>query len=413
MANTPYTQQRSVQFRGPTTSENYNQRIEENYNDITLLYNRASLNESIVEDGYGRFMKDQFGILQMVENLESRVTALEADINTIVFYNDNQIDNTTFDSTSFAIAAVNQCQVDTLHGIITLPTVPTSSISKLSFVDNSGNTNIPASLGTSVVGAGADSGTATIDSSPPELAIARNIGSIWQRNVVVPSPVYGGAQLTLYISAPTDLFTVANANSIILHPFPAFSTDITDISYTTNTSPTMADSDGYVEFPAYYVNDNSSIGWTTAGSWNGNADTGAGFRVYYFDPTPITGLRIKLNQSNYYFDGSNYIYSYGASLIDLRYEKFLPTGQVMIRMDAPTGSVINSVNAVLPYIYNVSQATIPEVFSYKIVYETAYQSGIYTLTPVAESKRVWVLVTLSQTPAGGTPALSGLTLTYS
>lgn len=413
MPNTPFTQQRSVQFRGPTTSEDYNRRIEENYNDLTLLYNQSNLNQSIAQTEYTRFVKDLFGIERVLTDLESRITDLEADSSTIVFYHSDQVDNTRFNSTSFSIEPINICQLDASYGVITLPIVPSSSVSKLSFTDSNNNTSIPSTLETSVIGSGADSGTAIIDTSPPELAIARNVGSIWQRNVVLPAPVYGGAQLTLYIKAPVDLFTTPNSNTIQLNPFPAFSTDITNIAYTTIANPTLTESDGYTNFFSYYSGNTNSIGWTPPGAWSGDADISAGARTYYFNPQPITGLKIQMNQSNYYYDGTNYVYSYGASLIDLRYQKFLITGQTTIRMDAASDSVINTVTSVTPQIYNVNQAELPDIFSYQVIYETAYQSGIYTTTPVPDSLRVWIQITLNQTSGGGTPALSGMSITYS
>ena len=70
MPNTPYTKKRAVQFRGPTTSEDYNSRIEENYQDITLLYNQANLNQASINTGYTRFMKDQFAMSSLVNDLE-------------------------------------------------------------------------------------------------------------------------------------------------------------------------------------------------------------------------------------------------------------------------------------------------------------------------------------------------------
>ena len=415
MPNTPYTQQRAVQFRGPTTSDDYNKRVEENYEDLTLLYNQVNLTQSSVNSGYSRFMKDQFGILSLINDLENRVMALESNKKTFSFYRDDNIDNDLFVGTAYEIPKVNQCNLDTLYGTVTLPVVPTSSQSKLSFTDNNGNINIPSSLGTTVVGSGADNSQAIIDTSPPELAIARNIGSIWQRNVVTANPVYGGAQLTLYIAAPTGLFTTANSNSITINPFPAFSTDITEVAYTTNTSPTMSDSDGYLEFPAYYPSDPNSIGQTPPGSWVGDIDKRAGFRTYYFDPLPITGLRIGLSQSDYYYDGTNYVYSYGASLMDLRYGKFINTGQIIIRVDAPTNGVINRIENVTPQIFNVDQATLANVFSYTAIYETSYNSGFYTTDPlgVTASSRAWIRVTLNETSGGGTPALNGLSVTYS
>ena len=412
MPNTPYTKKRAVQFRGPTTSEDYNSRIEENYQDITLLYNQANLNQASINTGYTRFMKDQFAMSSLVNDLELRISALENSQNLIVFYHSDQVDNDLFvGKPPYEIPTANQCTLDAMYGNVTLPVIPGSSISKLSFSGQNSNPMVPSSLETAVVGGGADSGTAIIDTSPPELAISRTIGSIWQRNVIVPTPIYGGAQLTLYIKAPTGLFTTANANNITLNTFPSFSTDIIDVAYTTNAAPAMNDQDGYINFFPYQSGNSASVGRTAPGSWLGDVDYKAGFRNYYFDPVPITGLRIKLNQSDYYFDGTNYVYSYGASLIDLRYQKFVSMGQIIIRVDAPSGSTISEITNVTPQIFNVDPAVLPDVFSYEVIYETS-TPGVYTSTPQAFSQKAWIKVTLNQTPNGGTPNLTGLYATY-
>lgn len=416
MADSLYTQQRTVQFRGPTNSADYNARIQENFKDFTMLYNRVRLNEEGAIEGFDRFSKDQMGIMQMILDLESRVQALEADQAFIGFSNSSQVDNDRFVGTQFEITNASKLTYDGFYGQITLPQVATSSMSKLAFIDSNSQVSLPSALSTSVIGVSttADSSTATIDTSPPELAMARVVGRIWERNVIAPTPDIDGAQLYLYIQVPVDLFTTATSNTIMLHPYPALGCDILEIAYSTNTNPIMQDSDGYVNLPAMHVNDPNAIGWIPPGSWGngGDKDFNAGFHCYYFDPVPITALRIKLGQRNYYQNLGQYTYSYGASLIDLRNTKFLSSGSTIIRFDAPNGQTISNVASVQPVIYNVIEAEIPDIFDYQIIYETSYNSGVYTLTPVPFSQRVWVQVNLTSTFNGGSPAVSGLYLNY-
>lgn len=420
--SSPLTQQRATQFRGPSTSDDYNSRIQENYGDIVTLYNRANIAQQQDTEIYGRFVKDGFGMEQMITGLQSQILNLRSatpGVSYQTFANTNQIDNALFANSSYAIPATVQLTVDAQHGYMTLPQVPTASVSKLAFTDpTTGVVSLPSTLNTTVTqvpGSADDPSIATIVTSPPALAIARQVGRVWQRNVVVSSPVTGGAQCKLYIQCPQNLYTTANSNTLLLHPFPVFGSSILEVAYTTNTNPTMTDADGYVDFPNLFTDNQLAVGWVPPGSWGDGSDSdiNAGFRVYYFDPVPITGLRVTLAQPNYFQENGNYVYSYGASLIDLQYTKFLSAGQAMVRVDAPNGATISNVSNVQPEIYNTSLAQQPNVFSYKVIWETAYKSGIYTETPVSYSKRCWILISLSATANQGSPALSGLTVQYS
>lgn len=419
-SDTPYSTQRALQFRGPSTSDDYNARIQENYQDLTVLYNRVRIDEAGLVEGYGRFAKDELTLVQAIQDLELRVTNLETAQGLIVFTNSTQVDNDRFIGSSFEVVAANQLTQDTLHGVLTLPQVTTSSVSKLAFVDpTTGIITIPSTLVTTVVGVDASAegvdANPTLDTSPPELSMARNVGRIWQRNVVVGTPDDNGAQLFLYVQCPTDLFTTANSNTIIIHPFPAMGTDILEVAYTTTQAVTMTDADNYITFPIMHVNDTNAIGWVPPGSWtnDGDVDLDAGYRGYYFDPVPITGLRIKLAQRNYFAENGQYVYSYGASKIDLLYTKFLSLGTAMICFNAPAGHTISSISGVQPKIWNVLEAEIPNVFSYQVVWESAFNSGVYTQNPVPNSQRVWIEVNLTPTLGGGSPALAGLSVSYS
>lgn len=417
MSDAPYTKSRNVQYRGPSTSEDYNTRIDENYKDLVVLYNRTRLNEELGKEYYRRFTKDNIELARTISDLEERVAALEAAENKVSFYSNDQIDISRFASTEFAITSTDQLNFDNKYGIVTLPRVQASSLSKLSFTNNEGTKTVPGSLLTRVVGdvTTAEEVSAIIDTSPPEYAITGPTGRIWERNVVANSINASGAVLSLYVKIPIDLFTNEKSNYISIDPYPLMGTDILGVYTTTKVSPSLNDDDGYVPVneSTYYASQANAIGWVAPGGWSGDAILNSGPKKFYFNPRIVTAFKIDLRRQDYYSEGAKYIYTYGASFLDLGFDKLLSTGKTIIRLDAHDGETISSVDSVLPQIYNVAESEIPSCFSYRSIWETSYDSGSYTLDPVAFSSRVWIEITLNQTIAGGTPALSGLTVGYS
>ncbi|HJS83571.1 MAG TPA: hypothetical protein VJ742_12130 [Nitrososphaera sp.] len=384
---------------------------------MVTLYNRARLTEADIREFYRRVLKEINSLTRAIEDIESRTDSLESSGTRLTFHNDDQIDNDRFNSTPFSLASTIRNHHDPQHGIIALPRVDASSLSKLFFTNSDDQETLPTTLETRVVGdpSSADTTTSVIDTSAPELSILRRLGRIWERNVIAGSPSVNGAQLTFYVKVPTDLFTTDRSNAIMLHPFPTLGVDITEIAYTTAADVLLQDSDSYVVINAtgYHTGNATAIGWVAPGGWVGDTARDAGPKLYYFDPKPITGLRIKLRQRNYYKEADRYVYTYGLSALDLRYDKFLSTGKAMIRFNAPAGRTISKITDVQPQMWNTAESSWSDVFSYRVIWETANNSGIYTLTPVSNSSKVWIEVTLNETPGKGTPALSGLTISYS
>lgn len=417
MSDSPYTQSRYVQYRGPSTSEDYNNRIDENYKDLVVLYNRTRLAEEVGKEYYRRFAKDNIELVKIIADLETRIAALEADQNKISFYSANQIDNTRFATTEFAISSAQALYFDNKYGIAILPKVVASSLSKLSFTNNDGERTVPASLRTNLAGntASAEAASSVIDTSPVEYAISGPTGRIWERNVIAPSASGLGAIIDVYVGVPIDLFTNENSNYICIDPFPLMGTDIIGVYTTSTVSPSLTDDDGYtaINGSSYYAGQSQAIGWVAPGGWSGDAIINSAPKKFYFDPKQVTAFKIRLRRQDYYLEGGNYVYSYGASFLDLGFDKVLSTGKTILKFDAPSGQTISSVDSVLPQIYNVAESEIPSCFSYRVIWETSYDSGSYTLTPVAASTRVWIEITLNQTAGGGTPSLSGLIVSYS
>lgn len=418
MADVPFLRPRSFQFRGPKDSSDYNARLEEMYRDMVALYNRARLAELNQSELYRCAYKEIVSLSATVNELAERIQALEDDLNIITFSSVNQVSIDRFVGTGFEVPSNSVCSIDSIHGIVTLPKVETSSLSKLFFTNTIDIDVLPSTLETRVVPnqSTADSSAASIDTSDPELAIIRRSGRIWERNVITASPdSVNGAQMTLYVKIPTDLFTTEKSNCLVVHPFPVYSTDILEIAYSNSPVIIMDDSDNYIALNSdeIYSGDTDAIGWVPPGGWSGDEYIDAGLRAYYFNPALVTGIRIKFRQRNYYRENSRYIYSYGLSKLDLRYDKFLSTGKTIIQFDAPEGQTISSIDDIQPQIWNVPEAALADVFSYRVIWETAPDSEVYTLTPVSLSEKVWIEVTLTETSGHGSPAMSDLVVSYS
>lgn len=425
--DSPYTKKRFAQYRGPTTSDDYNKRIEENYKDLTVLFNRVRLSEVELSEFFRRMAKDQLALTDKLNYLEQLLSGIENDNSVLTFRSTEQVDNDRFNETVFEISESDRLKFDTRHGLVLLPKVESSSLSKLLFTDTSGSEVLPPTLETRVVGntSTADGLSATVDTVEASFAFYTKPGLVWERNVVVDAPHINGAEMTLYIKVPTDLYTTDKSNCIVIHPYPHFGTTIKEVAYTLNVDPLMRDEDGYEAFNSqgYYSGEDDAVGWVIPGGWTGghtgqDAVVQSGPKAFYFTPKAITGLRIKLYQPNYYVENDRFIYSYGLSFFDLRYDKFLPEGKAMIRFDAPDGSTISQVDNVSADIWNVSPTDIdpndPDQshFSWRAIWETYPDSGVYTDQPVSSSNRVWIELTLreiNKTP----PALSSLTVEYS
>lgn len=416
MAQNPYTQQRSYQQRGPSSDE-YNTRIEENAKDLSFLYNTAAQIQNNFDKAKAAFYKELLFFDKSLISIKARLESLELGGTSLGFTNYEQVDNDRFDSTAYAIAEADRCSLHTYSHTLTLPRVDSSSISKVRFQNEDGTYNIPPSLQMAVtqVSGTADSGNAVIETSQPFNAIIAEPGRIWERNVITTAPDSDGAQLYLSVLIPNDLSATAETNCIQINPFPLSSVDVLEVSYTTDLNVNLATHSNWTPFNEEGLYDSipEAIGYIVPGGWVGDEILASTTKVFYFAPKKITAIRFKIRQKNYLMEGPRYIYSYGMSKLDVRYEKFLSRGRAIIKFTAPETGTISSVDSIIPQIWNVSEAELNDVFSYRVIWESAYDSGVYTLTPVPLSKRVWIEVTLQESADKIPPALSGLILDYS
>lgn len=420
MAEAPYRQYRNYQFAGPLHSEDYNEDIEATYKDLVVLYNLLNYNSELVGSGFKMSVKDLLGLTNKIAALDSRLRELESNLVSgyISFKGASYtIDNDLFIGTGYETAEVDRLSSNSNYPGVFLPPAGSTSAFQSGVVLNGDVVFVPDSVETLVTGVpgSADTVGSVIDTTQPELSFGRNRGPNWERNVITSSIDADGAQMVLYVKVPSDVSPNSKCNYVALQPYPAYTVDIIDVSVSTKAEVILDDTDNYVALNknALYADDPFSVGVSPPGGWDEDTDLMAGNRLWIFDPREVTALRIKFRQRNYFTENENYVYTYGANSLDIGYLKTLDSGKMIVRYDAADEHTISSIDEVVPSIFNVAQAYLPDVFSYKVIWETAYNSGVFTEDPVAFSKRVWFEITLNRAADGTIPLLSGIAIAAS
>ena len=416
MSDSINTQKRSMQYRGPVDSADYNLRIEENYKDLVYLYNKLSIVDSKLAQSFERVIKDQAFLGNIVQDLLDRIAALEAAGNKISIHSFSQLDYINFVGTSFAISSTDLLTLDPYYNTITLPKVTGSSTSKLKFFNSSVGQIVPDFFKTYIQNnyVGVDTAGNIINTTPTYNAILDDPNRVWKRNVIANESSSSGAQMMLYVRVPTEFTGSMKTNCIKLNPYPMHSVDISVIEYTTVQNPTLTEADGWIPLNSsgLYNQVAAAIGKVPPGGWlTAGSDTifNSGPLSFYFAEKEITAIRVKMVQRSYFKELDKYIYSYGLSDLDIRYDKFLPSGKTIIKFSAPEGQLIQEVTDVQPFIYNVPLSQMSNAFSYRVIYDDA---GNYSLSNPGSSSHVWIELTLNMLEDKTPPVLSDLLISY-
>lgn len=414
MAEGLYSKRSRAQFRGPVLSENENERIDNAFKDLSFIYNRMGSAEERLVESQRQAHKDMSALEWAVSQLEQRVKDLED--NNLHFSMEKQ-DTVRFNNTEFHIEEGDRLTTSLRYGYVTLNPIIGSSESRIRFQDSQGEYYLPSIFNATTAGVlgSADDSNATINESNIYNAFLNVPGRVWERNVVVDAVDPDHALVSVYIGIPASIAPSLRANLIYIEPFPSRGVDIMSIGYTTSSDVNLNDTDAYTPLNdrELYIEEDAANGFVAPGVWDGDAILNAGPTAFYFDPKNITALRVVLRARNYYLENNKVIYTYGLADVDLRSEKYQSEGKAIFRLDAPSGQTISEVSDVTPHIYNVSPFEEQELFDYRVIWETAFDSEIYTTNPVPLSQRAWIEVTLRKTVNGGTPALSSIDVDYS
>lgn len=411
-----YTKNRTKQFNGPLNSDDHNARIEENYKDLVYLYNKYNVYDNKLSEAFERVLKDHIFINNYIKDIDDRIQALESAENIVSVHSMTQIDVTAIPDGEIGIQLDELLTYDSIYNIVTLPKISGSSHSKLKFFTQSDGQIIPDFFETRISNSlpGVDVPGCTLDSNNIYNSILDRSDKFWKRSIIANEPSVYGAQTYVYIKIPSEYSGSKKCNYIKMNPFPALGVDILTIEYTTNPNPTLTETDGWLPVNAERIYDTKTEaigkvppgGWTVTGS---DAILNAGPVAFYFAELDITAIRFVMRQKNYLIENGKYIYTYGLSDMDIRYDKFLPSGRIIFKFDAPEGQTISEITNVTPKIFNVAESLASDAFSYRVIYN---DGSIYTTENPGSSNTVWIEVTLNQMPDGTAPVLSDLIVDY-
>lgn len=395
-----YTEKKSQQYHGPISSTDFNKRIEQNYADLLYLYNKYGVLDKKISEIIERVIKENLFLSAAIQDILDRIRAIESNnTNQISLYSKSQIDYTPFIGTQYAVTASEALDYNEYYNQLTLPKVTGSSYSKIKFINAQHGQVIPDFLETRIDNslAGGDGTGAVIDTTPVQNAFLDQPDKIWRRNVILNEPNPFGVSMYLYIKIPSGSIGSNLSNCIRLSPYPANGVDIVKVEYSTKTNPTLSDADSYRPVnPGYYDGQYDAVGKVAPGGWQTiGLDTieNSGPLNFLFAEAPVTAVRILIRQKNYVIENGKYVYTYGLSNMDVRYEKYLPSGKTFIKFNAPTGKTINEITNVSPKIYNISQSIVSQFSSYKVFYPSgsSYSPGSNS----GASATVYIELTLS------------------
>jgi len=416
MADLMNTARQDAKYGGPVISTDYNLRIEQNYQDLLYLYNKANTLDEESRIALERVLKDQAMLSNAVVDLSNRISALESDQAKLSIYSFSQIDYARFNGTSFSIGPTELLSLDPTYNSITLPRIASASSSKIKFynpvdgqiVSDLFKVRIDNSFG------GVDSPGAIVSSTPVYQAILDNPNKVWSRTIISNSNASGPAELMLYCKLSSEFTGSLRTNCVRLNPYPMHSVNVYSVEYTNSPNPSLTNNDVWtpLNFDSLYDNEHEAIGYVPPGGYSTlgfDEIRNAGPLSFYFAEIEMTAVRVRLRQSNYFKEMDKYSYTYGLSDFDIRYDKFASTGKIIVNYKAPTGRLFAGINSVDPIIYNVSRSNMSKAFSYRVIYQNG---DSYSTSNPGASSEVWIEVTLNALEDKTAPVLSDLVLDY-
>lgn len=400
-----YTKKRNAQYRGPTTSDDYNDRVEENYKDLTVLANRQQALLEQLEYLKRYMIKNMSFMSTTMMNLFNEFEIFSGD-ETARFNNRNMfVDNDRFDDTEFAIDQVDRLEYDERYRVFTLPLIENGSFSKLKFIAMDGTEVVSPNLKVFIQPLG------NVEARPENVIDANDFYNAliskttlrgWELNSIVDGAFEGTSHFRVYVTIPDDQSLVRDSNVILFEPLYNGTFDLSNFQYTTTRNVTFTSSDNWQDFEVGQypiIVDNRMVlpdDGETIERVNGT--------YFSFPPTPITGVSFEISTENYGEDTALNVYSHGLHAFDVRYNKFSDEGKVILRLDAGE-TAISNIESVTPVLANCSSSEVPFAFEYRTIWETAEDSEIYSLEPIALSSKVWIEITLRKTVDGGAPVM--------
>lgn len=399
----PISEKREAQFRGPSSSEDFNKWMDDNYYDLIQLFNFAT--------EYGIEIPRNMEML-VVENitLQKKLNSLQSLIDNITkaLTSENKVLYKSFaSSVTFADSTDGiNLEHDTDFGLLKIPHV--QEISKIYLVDLNKQNFIPKTFQAKVYESvePIDIKEATID-LPDVASNDSNLldmfdgdkSSFWLRKTIKDSSV-SDVYFCIELDLPINIINHTRANILTIDPTPLSSITLLDIYYRTVND--------WQRLPSYPTKE---IG----GQIQPVEINDLGRMKFCFPTRDVVGVRIYCKQPNWFLENEMRNFYYGFRNIDVNYMAFrTETSKIRVAFDIPDQEkMFTSILSVKP-IFSDGSIVGSDLFSvYKIHYNLAGQDREANLgEPLpAGVQRVYVEIGLMLS-SQVSPLLSGLVMEY-
>lgn len=371
----PITKKAEVAFRGPTSSEEMNDYINDSHYDLTQLFNLASEHGIKIPANLDLLMRENHFLVQKINDLAIQLQNLEDQV-----ANNNTMLR-TFHSTVNTVAGNPSTVVNTNYRALLQPIV--QEVSKL-YLLSDGKSVMPQELQVTLYES--DTAFADITNIDPMYEVEdQNIYNAfdvddtkyWQRKVAKDASV-NELYAAIHIKLPQNIINTLKANTIYLIPSPQFSQSILDIQYKqVNT---------WHRIETYPV--------TIAGQTTPNEIPESSNEIFVFPQVDMTELVIYIKQPNWFDEDSQHVFVYGFNNIGVFFSRFDESDTtIQVKFELPNpGLNFNTIDAVIinsakggvdlsdeNYSGLVSYVVLPEGSSTPIELGATLQAGITTV----------------------------------
>lgn len=370
----------SFKYRGPSSSHDFNQFIDDSFEDFTALKRAAVTLAEETSNVVGKTSREQLALARKINELSDSVrdtgTYCYADLS------DRSIVGWT-DRNDTAIPLASRLHHSPVYGYISLNG---TMYDVLAVRDESGFI-VPDYVETAY--------TSTYEADAAQGDDTRRALSGWEREVWERVSLLNSdatpTQGSYFVRVPSQLLRRPESNCLIFHPFPNYSTDYI-VKYTTDQDPVLtADGSTWNDFPDYI----SYVGSGTTGFI-----TNSQHRLIQFPLTQITALRIDLRQQNAFLHDSSYIFSFGIRHLSAGYLDYSSaSGMIRITVQKPTGNFTEVQSGAVITYSNLPAA-----------YDTGNISSYCWIDPEDATK---AYIELSMAMDGSLTSPAGNSLTYS
>ncbi|WP_458895446.1 hypothetical protein [Bacillus cereus] len=410
----PTSKSGGAKFRGPTSSQGYNENEDLKYAELLELYKQTNELNITLKEAHQTVMMENLTLHNYVKILEDRMALIEKQLDTL---SGPSIINKNFHKTAFVQdmkinypkefqnnqITIPRSEIDLQYRFATIPKI--HQISKTHIVDINGKRIIPSELKVQV-GRTSKKGK-VIDNNILNAFNGDNL-SFWRRTVTYDSPTdvpQNGEDVVLEIELPLHLVNNLHVNTIAIHPHPERGIQIKDIE--------MHYNDGWRTIQGFHQNEITSIA----------SENHAPRKKWFFPSVPVQKIRITFVQ-NYSInvDGKT-IFTLGAQEIGLFLTTFETSGGMLLTPFNMEG--VYNIESVEHVFLNRGAFSYPKNMETQLngaiyEYEVYVEDNDYTLRPLLNAdwknqiaERVWIKTHLHPDPYNGVnPCLHAVRLHY-